>query len=52
MPEIRVIPPESFATARLILRKPRVEDAPLIFAAYAQDPEVVRYLTFLPHRSV
>jgi RimJ/RimL family protein N-acetyltransferase len=52
MPETRVIPPESFATARLILRKPRLEDVPLIFAAYAQDPEVVRYLTFLPHRSV
>jgi ribosomal-protein-alanine N-acetyltransferase len=45
-------PPESFTTARLLLRKPRPEDAPLIFAAYAQDPEVVRYLTFLPHRDL
>lgn len=52
MPESSVIPPESFTTARLLLRKPRVEDAPLIFAGYAQDPEVVRYLTFLPHRDV
>jgi ribosomal-protein-alanine N-acetyltransferase len=34
------------------LRKPREEDAHLIFAAYGQDPEVVRYLTFLPHRDL
>jgi ribosomal-protein-alanine N-acetyltransferase len=52
MPESPVIPPESFTTARLLLRKPRLEDAPLIFASYAQDPDVVRYLTFLPHRDV
>ena len=52
MPETRIVPPESFATARLVLRKPRAEDAPLIFSAYAQDPEVVRYLTFLPHRDL
>ncbi len=52
MPESPVIPPESFTTTRLLLRKPRVEDAPLIFASYAQDPEVVRYLTFLPHRDM
>jgi ribosomal-protein-alanine N-acetyltransferase len=52
MPESRTRPPESFATLRLILRKPRPEDASLIFATYAQDPEVVRYLTFRPHRDV
>lgn len=52
MPESRIIPPESLTTARLILRQPRTEDAPLIFAAYAQDPEVVRYLTFRPHRDL
>ena len=52
MPESPVIPPESFTTARLFLRKPRLEDAALIFAAYAQDPQVVRYLTFLPHRDI
>jgi len=52
MPESRMSPPESFATARLILRRPRAEDAPLIFATYAQDPEVVRYLTFRPHRTL
>ena len=45
-------PPESLTTDRLILRKPRSDDAPLIFATYAQDPEVVRYLTFRPHQQV
>ena len=52
MSESPIIPPESLATARLVLRKPRAEDAPLIFAAYAQDPEVTLYLTFLPHRDL
>jgi RimJ/RimL family protein N-acetyltransferase len=45
-------PPESLTTSRLLLRKPRAEDASLIFATYAQDPEVTRYLTFRPHRDV
>ena len=52
MPDSPSIPPESFQTARLLLRKPRPADAPLIFKAYARDAEVVRYLTFLPHRDV
>jgi RimJ/RimL family protein N-acetyltransferase len=52
MPESPIAPPEFLVTARLNLRKPRPEDAPTIFATYAQDPEVVRYLTFLPHRDV
>ena len=52
MPEAPVSPPESFATARLLLRKPQPGDAPLIFEAYAQDPEVTRYLTFRPHRDL
>ena len=52
MPESRLLPPESWRTPRLHLRKPRREDASLIFAAYAQDPEVSRYLTFRPHRDL
>lgn len=52
MPEARINPPESFATERLLLRKPRLEDAPLIFSTYARDPEVTRYLTFRPHADV
>ena len=49
MRESPAIPPESFETERLLLRKPRPGDAPLIFETYAQDPEVLRYLTFRPH---
>jgi ribosomal-protein-alanine N-acetyltransferase len=45
-------PPESITTATLLLRKPRAEDAALIFAAYAQDPQVTRYLAFRPHRDL
>lgn len=42
-------PPEVFETARLLLRRPRPEDAATVFANYAQDPEVTRYLTWPPH---
>jgi RimJ/RimL family protein N-acetyltransferase len=42
-------PPERIETERLILRKPRPEDAEAIFADYAQDPEVTRYLPWAPH---
>jgi RimJ/RimL family protein N-acetyltransferase len=43
--------PKRFETARLVLRPIAHGDAPTIFARYAQDPEVVRYLTWRPHRS-
>jgi RimJ/RimL family protein N-acetyltransferase len=39
-------PPASFATARLVGRMPRLDDAPAIFAAYASDPDVTRYLAW------
>lgn len=39
-------PPASFATARLVVRMPRADDGPAIFAAYASDPEVTRYLSW------
>lgn len=45
-------PPEILRTARLVLRKPTREDAPLLFAAYAQDHDVARYLTWRPHTGV
>ena len=45
-------PPQTLTTDRLILRLPRREDAPIIFASYTQDPEVTRYLTWRPHKSV
>lgn len=45
-------PPESLETARLLLRKPSADDARRLFASYARDQEVTRYLTWHPHRSV
>ena len=39
-------PPASFATARLAGRMPRSDDGPAVFAAYASDPEVTRYLAW------
>lgn len=47
-----VRPPESFETARLFARKPRAEDAPAVFAAYAGDPVATRYLAWAPYTSV
>ncbi len=42
-------PPESFETARLHARKPREDDAPAVFAAYASDPLATRYLAWVPY---
>lgn len=44
--------PGSFETARLILRPVAAGDAPAIFAGYARDREVIRFLTFGPHQSI
>ncbi len=43
--------PFQHSTARLRLRKPKLEDADPIFAAYATDPEVVRFLSWRVHQS-
>src|SRR5436190_16961266 len=43
---------ETFTTARLDLRKPRKDDAPLLFESYGQDKAVTRYLRWRPHRTV
>ena len=40
------------ATQRLLLRKPRLDDAQSIFDQYAQDMGVVRYLSWTPHNSI
>jgi|SRR5215472_6509340 len=45
-------PPSEFETDRLRLRLPRMDDAPSLFQGYAQDPEVSRYLVWLPHRNI
>lgn len=39
-------------TARLILRKPRLEDARAIFDNYAQDEESVRYMSWKRHEQL
>lgn len=39
-------------TERLILRRYRKTDAPNIFTDWASDPEVARYLSWKPHRSL
>ena len=43
-------PPETIQTTRLTLRRLVPTDAEAIFASYAQDPEVTRFLTWRPHR--
>jgi ribosomal-protein-alanine N-acetyltransferase len=45
-------PPETIETKRLRLRKPALQDAEDIFRKYSQDPEVTKYLTWRPNRSV
>jgi len=50
--EALITAPDEIRTARLLLRKPRATDAPLMFTAYAQDPAVTRYLAWLPHASL
>ena len=39
------MPPDTFETARLLLRPVTIMDVDAIFGSYAQDEEVVRYLT-------
>jgi RimJ/RimL family protein N-acetyltransferase len=43
--------PDTFETARLLLRAIVVADADAIFDTYAQDEEVARYVIWRPHRS-
>ena len=45
-------PPEQIETVRLILRKPRMDDAPAVFSGWVQDPEVTRFLTWRPHENI
>jgi len=45
-------PPEQIETERLVLRKPSVHDALVLFNAYMQDLEVTRYTTWRPHRQL
>jgi ribosomal-protein-alanine N-acetyltransferase len=44
--------PEYIETERLTLRRPLLADADAIFARYASDPEVTRYLGWPRHRTL
>lgn len=44
--------PSTIRTQRLELRRPRAADAAAIFATYAGDPDVTRYLSWRCHDSV
>ncbi len=39
-------------THRLVLRRPEKDDAARIFRTFGSDPEVTRFLTWRPHRSI
>src|SRR5262249_2634866 len=39
-------------TTRLVLRRPRPEDADAIFSRYASDPDVTRFLSWPTHRTI
>jgi RimJ/RimL family protein N-acetyltransferase len=43
--------PERYETERLILRRPHVDDADLVYSTYAGDMEVSRYLAWRLHQS-
>ena len=44
--------PERIETDRLVLRRPRLADAAAIFARYASDPEVTRWVGWPRHTAV
>ena len=44
--------PNEIGTPRLFLRPPTEADAQQIFTRYAHDPQVSRYMSWGPHRSV
>src|SRR5262245_12347733 len=37
---------------RLLLRRPRESDASAVFESFTADPEVTRFLTWAPHKSI
>lgn len=44
--------PERIETARLVLQRPRTTDLEAIFARYASDPDVTRFVGWPRHRSL
>ena len=48
----KIMSKEKIITERLILRKPSKDDAQNMFDNWASDPEVTKFLTWLPHESI
>lgn len=44
--------PPVLTTARLVLRRARDGDAERVFAGWAQDPDVTKYLVWTPHQGL
>lgn len=44
--------PTRIETKRLVLRKPKMEDANPIFNAYANDPKIPYYMSWTSHRDI
>ena len=44
--------PDQIHTARLLLRRPRLDDAAGVFSRYASDPDVTRFVGWPRHRSI
>jgi RimJ/RimL family protein N-acetyltransferase len=49
---MKLRPPEQFETERLLARPAVVADAEAIFAQYAQDAEVAKYMIWRPHQHI
>ena len=49
---IKPRPPEQFETTRLLARPAALADAEAIFAQYAQDAEVTKYMIWRPHQQI
>lgn len=47
-----IAPPETFTTRRLLIRRPRSDDAEALFRRWGTDAEVTRYLVWRPHTDV
>jgi RimJ/RimL family protein N-acetyltransferase len=45
-------PPDVLDTPRLVVRKPRANDAQALFEGYTQDPRVTHFLVWRPHTSL
>ncbi len=51
MKNIKKFIPPILKTKRLILRKPRLSDAPEVFE-YSSDPEATKFMTWKPHKNI